>query len=375
MLLVLLAAVALAGCQTEAFLEVQVDDDGSGAVYVALSMDQEAAAKSVLFESKAPNVLPVQDLKEAGWTVSGPTQEQDGRIWMRASKPFSQLDQITDVVHEVAGPEGPFRNFKVARTAGFAERRWQFSGTVDLSKGIASFSDDQVAAAFGGLPLGQPPEVIAAQVGTSLEAAVKLNVVVDLPGDLGANNGAVGSAGLSAGTSTSTSTAASTSVTAASATSLFEESAAGADEAGRAASTGAAVVWNPNFADAGVTELSAASSSSSLMPRVWRWVALGAVLLGGAVLLYRLGQALLDLRVDRRTAPGPVSVVAPPPLPSRCRYRSGASAMPDPTTMWRRSTASRSVPTQAWLRWRPVVATARGRAARLLVALGRWRSS
>ena len=329
------AIVVLAGCQTEAFLEVQVDDDGGGAVYVALAMDQDAAAKSVLFESKPPNLIPVADLTKAGWTVSGPTQEQDGRIWMRASKPFSQLDQLTEVVHEVAGPDGPFRNFKVERSSGFAERSWQFSGTVDLSKGIASFSDEQVAAAFAGEPLGQPAAIIAAQVGTTLEAAVKLNVVVDLPGDLGANNGAIGSAGLAAATtvSTKTSTAVPAGAVPTSGGAGTNEGTAGSGplegQAGvastsavRGAGEGAAVVWNPSFADGTVTELSARSSSSRLLPRVWRWAALVAALVGGAALLYRVGQALLDGRLDRRRGapraaqlPGGGRAVDPLPLP------------------------------------------------------------
>ncbi len=66
---------------------------------------------------------------------------------MRAEKEFSQLDQLGAVINEVAGPNGPFRNFEVQRSSSFGERQWQFSGTVDLSGGLAAFSDEGIAAA------------------------------------------------------------------------------------------------------------------------------------------------------------------------------------------------------------------------------------
>ena len=326
------ALVVLASCQTEAFVEVQVDTDGSGAVYIALALDQDAAAKSVLFEGKPPNLIPVEDLTRAGWTVTGPTQEQDGRIWLRAEKEFTQLDQLTGVVNEVAGPDGPFRDFKVERSLSFGERSWQFSGTVDLSKGLAGFSDDGVAAAFGGEPLGQPAEIYAQQVGLTLEEAVKLNIVVDLPGDLKANNGVIGSAGLAAPTTSSTTKAA--------AEAPASTVAADSTVAPRSAGRGAAVVWNPSFADGSPTELQFTSSSRQLLPRIWRWAALVAGLLGAATLLYRLGQALIDRRRDaRRSAPrtirtvtGGVSSDVPTPFPVG-RFGDAGPGEPSPVVV------------------------------------------
>ncbi|MEZ5231315.1 MAG: hypothetical protein R2749_01175 [Acidimicrobiales bacterium] len=315
LVLLALAVLLLTACQTDAYLEVQVDDDGGGAVYVAVALDQEAAAKSVLYEGMAPNVLPVQDLVDAGWTVSGPTQEQDGRIWLRASKEFSQPDQLTAVVNEVAGPQGPFRNFQVTRSTQFGEQDWQFSGSVDLSGGLAAFSDEGVAAQFGGAALGQPPEVYEAQLGSPLEQLVKLTVVVDLPGEFRENNGVIGSAGLAAPTTT---TSAATGDGAAT-------TAAGAPTtvAPRAAGRGAAVVWNPSFADPTPTELQATASSRRLMPRIWRWAAVVAAVVGVVALLYRLGQTFLDRRRERRRAAlrptrtgAPAAAATVPGLPS-----------------------------------------------------------
>ncbi|MCC6434992.1 MAG: hypothetical protein IT196_08195 [Acidimicrobiales bacterium] len=290
-----LAALLLTACQTDAYLEVQVDDDGGGAVYVAVALDQEAAAKSILYEGKPPNTLPIDDLVRAGWTVTGPTQEQDGRIWMRAQKEFSQPDQLPQVVAEVAGPSGPFRDFTVQRSTRFGEQEWQFSGTVDFSGGLAAFSDEGVAAQFGGAALGQPPEVYAQQLGTPLEQLVKMTVVVDLPGEFRDNNGVIGSAGLAAPTTTTTARATGDAA---------PTTAAGVPTtlAPRSAGRGAAVVWNPAFADAAPTQLQANSSSRRLLPRVWRWAAVVAGLVGVVALLYRLGQTFLDRRREQRRA-------------------------------------------------------------------------
>lgn len=304
-LLLTFAVLLLAGCQTDAFLEVQVDADGGGAVYVAVALDQEAAARSVLYENKAPNVLPIEDLTNAGWRVTGPTQEQDGRIWLRAEKEFSQLDQLTSVVNEVAGADGPFQNFQVERSSSFGERSWQFSGTVDLTQGMSGFSDDGVAAAFAGEALGQPEAVFTEQLGTSLEDAVAFNVIVNLPGDLGTNNGVVGSAGQAAATTTSAPRSEEATSTAVDAVTTVPV---------RAPDKGAAVVWNPSFADAAPVALDASSSSKQLLPRIWRWAGLFAGVVGAVALLYRIGQTLLDRRRDRRRSvprPSPMGVGLP----------------------------------------------------------------
>jgi len=301
--LLVVATLLLAGCQTDAFLEVQVDEEGSGAVYVAVALDQEAATRSLLYETRAGNVLPTEDLTRAGWRITGPAQEQDGRTWIRAEKSFSQLDQLTEVVNEVAGADGPFRDFTVERVTTFGKKSWEFSGTVDLTRGLAGFSDDGVAAAFGGEPLGQPAKAFAAQLGTTLEQAVAVNVIVTLPGDLGANNGAVGSAGQAVATSSGAASTSTTGVVS-----------AASSTAVRPPDNGAAVVWSPSFADPVPTGLQAVSSSSQLLPRIWRWVGVLAGGVGLLVLVYRLGQLLLDRRHDRRRGRGRGTDSADAPL-------------------------------------------------------------
>ena len=302
------ALLLLAGCKADAVLEVKVEEDGGGVVYVAVALDQDAASRTVLYETRAGNVLPVEDLVAAGWRVTGPTQEQDGRVWIRAEKSFSQADQLTAVVNEIAGADGPFRDFVIERSSGFGEKHWQFSGTVDLAKGMAGFSDAAVSAAFGGEPLGQTAAAYTEQLGSPLERLVSVAVVVDLPGELGDHNGTAGSAGQTVAVAGTPST-----VSISSPGSRVQ----GADPMVDDALGGAATVrWNPSFADAGLTELVAASSTKQLLPRVWRWIGLAAGLLGLTVLVWRFGLLLVDRWRDRRRFDAPAPFRAPGRVPA-----------------------------------------------------------
>src|SRR4051794_26403228 len=87
----------LAGCQAEAALHIDVNEDGSGVVTASIILDAEAASRTVLFE--APPL--VEDLKTTGWNVAGPTPLPDGTYHMTASKSFSRADQLHGVIEEL----------------------------------------------------------------------------------------------------------------------------------------------------------------------------------------------------------------------------------------------------------------------------------
>ena len=63
--LLIVALFGLAGCKAEAVLEVRVENDGGGTVYVAIALDPEAAARTVLYETRGGRALPVEDLVAA----------------------------------------------------------------------------------------------------------------------------------------------------------------------------------------------------------------------------------------------------------------------------------------------------------------------
>src|SRR5205823_6678314 len=106
--LLLLAGTA---CQVTISTGVDVHADGSGMVRAGVGLDADAVKQVPDLASQ----LKVDDLRRAGWTVTGPRKEGDALTWVRASKPFSRPQDAARVVAELNGPNGPFRALRVDR--------------------------------------------------------------------------------------------------------------------------------------------------------------------------------------------------------------------------------------------------------------------
>lgn len=186
----LLVTVTAAACQLTTEVNVAVEADGSGTVEVGVGLDDDAL-------SRRPDVLDelaLGDLVDAGWVVTGPAKESDDLTWIRASHGFASPDEVGDLVDQIAGVDGPFRDFAVERDVGFAETRYRFSGTVDFTGGIeGAVADPELAEALG----GEPIELLEERLGDTVDRLVAVQVAVRLPGDVDsnattrANNGAV----------------------------------------------------------------------------------------------------------------------------------------------------------------------------------------
>ncbi len=182
----LLAAAVLvltSGCQLDVRVGLDVEPDGSGVVRVAGVLDEAAA-------SRVPDLgdqLEVDDLVEAGWTITGPSLEADGLTWIRASKPFAAVEDAGTVLDEISGSGGPFRDFEVRRTPSLLRDAWEFDGVVDLTSGLAGFSDDALRERLDGTNVGRPDGDVAAGTGRSLDEVITFLVAVSVPGELASN--------------------------------------------------------------------------------------------------------------------------------------------------------------------------------------------
>jgi hypothetical protein len=185
---VAVAVVLGAGCQVDVAVEVDVDGDGSGTVEVAAALDEEAAARV----PELADQLEVDDLEATGWTVTGPAEEDDGRTWVRASKPFATVEEAPGVLEEVSGPGGPFRDLRITRSPSLLVDTWRFQGTADLTAGLAAFSDDALRARLDGTDVGLPAEELAATAGRPLDEVFTFRVAVDLPGRVSSDGEAAG---------------------------------------------------------------------------------------------------------------------------------------------------------------------------------------
>lgn len=190
LLSLLLVAVAAGACQLTTEVNVTVEPDGSGTVEVGVGLDEDAL-------SRRPDVLDelaLGDLVDAGWVVTGPAEEDDDLTWIRAAHDFTSPDEVGGLVDQIAGADGPFRDFAVERDVRFAETRYRFSGSVDFTGGIeGAVADPELAEALG----GEPIELLEERLGDTVDRLVAVQVAVRLPGDVDSNattrasNGAV----------------------------------------------------------------------------------------------------------------------------------------------------------------------------------------
>jgi len=175
---VLALALAATGCQVTLAADIDVRADGSGTVRAGVGFDAEALAQI----GDLGAALRTDDLRQAGWEILGPTTEDDGLTWVRASKGFADPQEAAVVAAQLNAPGGPFTDLRVTRDRSLLRTRTSFAGVVDLSAGLASLSDDELQAALGDFDLGLDLEGLRRRFGDSLADRVRVQVSATLPG-------------------------------------------------------------------------------------------------------------------------------------------------------------------------------------------------
>jgi hypothetical protein len=177
------AALATGACRLDVNVGVDANADGTGTVKATVTLD-EAAAK------RAPglrNQLEVDDLKRAGWRIEGPTKTDDNGQQIVASKRFEDPREAERVVAEISGPEGPFQQFDLRQQRSFLKTKTTFTGTVDLSAGLAHFSDEELTDRLGGQPVGVDVTTLERRLGATIDRLLGVKVSVRLPGEVSSN--------------------------------------------------------------------------------------------------------------------------------------------------------------------------------------------
>jgi hypothetical protein len=234
----LVAVVGCAGCRLDVTTAVDVRDDGSGTVEVAVGLDEDAVRRV----PNLRNQLRTDDLVDAGWTITGPVEE-DGTTWVRARKPFATPAEAGRVLNELVGEQGPFKDFAVTRDRSFARTSYGFKGTVDFVEGVEAFSDEELEQVLDGEALGDSVEEFTRRVGESLDRIFRFRVAVRLPGEVTSN------------------------------------------APGRAAN---GAVWQPKLSDREASELRAQSRTWEVAPLAWTAIAVAAAIGFALVVAIRL---------------------------------------------------------------------------------------
>ncbi len=142
---VLALVLALAGCRMDVHVGIDVAEDGSGTVSVAVGVDDDLLARV----PGAADRVRLTDLSAAGWKVTAPAKEGDGNTWVHLSKPFANPAELKEILGEINGPGGPLGAFDLVITDEWDKTTWRVTGSAGLTGGVDSFVDPDLAAAFG----------------------------------------------------------------------------------------------------------------------------------------------------------------------------------------------------------------------------------
>ena len=198
----LAAALALTltttACRVDVSVGIDAEDDGGGKVRAQARLDGSAVTQ--LGGPDPAERIRLDDLRDAGWEVEGPTEQDDGGLEIVATHDFDTAEEAEILVADLGGDPGPLRNFTVEQRRSFHKTTTEFRGTVDLHAGLGAFTDPDLQAALGATtdaPLGVTTAALEKRLGAALDRLFGLQVAVRLPGTVASNaptetdNGAV----------------------------------------------------------------------------------------------------------------------------------------------------------------------------------------
>jgi hypothetical protein len=177
--LVGVAIGVLAGCRVETTVRVDVEDDGSGEVFVVIDLDADAVRAAEAGGGTLEARVPLADLQAAGWQVGAWERAEDGSAKLSASHPFAQPDEVQGIVAQISGPNGPLE-LELTRDESFYAKKFELQGVADLTQitGVAGDQElvDRLTAE------GVDVAALDPRLLTQLDQSYLLKVAARLPG-------------------------------------------------------------------------------------------------------------------------------------------------------------------------------------------------
>ena len=174
-------ALLLGACSVDATVTVKVRDDGSGYVQADVTADAEAVQAAEVGGGKLEDRVRLTDLPAAGWEVQPWVRNPDGSASLTLRKPFTSVDEIPGILHELNGEHGPLQAVDFKRTRSFFSTQYGATGEIDMAAIGTGIADDpelvQQLQAQGVDVAG-----IDAQLLDQLQRAFTMRLVVELPG-------------------------------------------------------------------------------------------------------------------------------------------------------------------------------------------------
>ena len=175
-LFVLALGFGASSCHAVTRLTIAERAAGDGTVSVSLALDKAAASQ---FGDLA-HQLRLDDLRRAGWAVSGPLAGPDGSETVTASRSFRDAAGARALLAEVSGPLGPLAGLRIEHRRSPFTTRSGLRGNVDLRAGADAFADPQLAQQLG-VPSVARALAALRQAGGA-DPGLRLELVARLPG-------------------------------------------------------------------------------------------------------------------------------------------------------------------------------------------------
>lgn len=169
---VLVLLIALSACQARTTVDVDLNQNGTGQVSATVLLDQEAMDRVPDLGKK----LRVEDLKDAGWHIDGP-KKHDGETVVTAKHGFASVDEASELIGQLSSI---FKNFELKETRSFTKVSYEIKGSLDMTKGVESFGDDELKQRFGS-PLGIDVAEIQNATGVNWQESFPVELNVNLP--------------------------------------------------------------------------------------------------------------------------------------------------------------------------------------------------
>ena len=175
------AVLALSSCRVDQSISLNVKPNGSGTVTVVVTAD-----KAIV--DKAPSLaqdIRTDDLKKAGWEVTGPTKTKTGGLTITLSHAFNTPTEATAIINQVSEERGPLHDMVLTRSGKDTNSTWTLAGRLEVTGGLNSFIDD------AGLQLldVSPYAAEVSEAGLDLGDAVGITFSASLPGKVDATTG------------------------------------------------------------------------------------------------------------------------------------------------------------------------------------------
>jgi hypothetical protein len=146
----LVALVALTGCRVDVTTSLQLDSSGAGVVTVDVIADAEVIERVPDLATQ----LRLDDLTASGWQTDGPTPTNDGGLQVTLVHPVTGPEEANQVLAELNGPRGPYRNLVVRRTIDDTAVITSLTGALGMRGGdLAGLADENLQALLPEVPL------------------------------------------------------------------------------------------------------------------------------------------------------------------------------------------------------------------------------